>query len=145
MQIPYSQMGMIAAPPYSELSVCDRRELRAAGITNGCGPCGHLMARLVPEFDFHGACQNHDYDYFLGGTELDRHTADDMFLLRMYGAARSRKSLLRRLAVKALARVYHWSVRTFGQTSFNYTNPIHTVADLHDAVRAASRKLHATR
>jgi endogenous inhibitor of DNA gyrase (YacG/DUF329 family) len=59
----------------------DLTEDQKERICNGCGPKAGWVP--VPEFFCHASCDKHDFSYWIGGTEEDRHKADDGFLRAM--------------------------------------------------------------
>lgn len=89
--------------------------------TNGCGPSG--WGKLVPDFVFRDACQDHDVAYGLGAPqiveELMRRAVDDNFLYHMYQEIQTvTKFRPKRAVYRWLARKYHDSVVLAGARPF---------------------------
>jgi len=72
---------------------------------SGCGP-GNFWTKLAPDLWFAPCCRQHDWDYFVGGTECDRVIADKY--LRNCALARAP------WWGKPLALLYHQAVKRFG-------------------------------
>jgi hypothetical protein len=83
----------------------------------------------VPEFFCHEFCDQHDFNYWLGGSEEDRHKADDEFLAAMLKAAGDDGHK------QTIAFTYWMAVRLFGSMCFNYAEK---ERDENDLARALS-------
>jgi len=108
-------------------------ELRRAGILNGCGGKGSWVP--VPDFMFSASCDQHDFNYWLGGTEADRLKADWQFLQAMLADA-EREPWYRRWWARRVARLYYWAVRRYAGRFFHHGRR-RTRADLEKALLAA--------
>lgn len=99
-------------------------ESKKVQICNGCGPKG-WKGELVPDqllgVSIAEACNIHDFQFHVGGDELDRKYADDVFKTNMYAlinrAAGPRHKLYAR---KVMAWWYWWTVRRLGKPHFTY-------------------------
>jgi hypothetical protein len=118
------------APPFEQLT-----EDQKATLCNGCGGKGGTVP--VPQFMFHASCDRHDYHYWIGCTEADRHAANLDFYARLIrDADRSAddKFWLWRWAVRAslhdAARIYYEAVEYFGKRYFHYADKKRTMADV---------------
>ena len=110
--------------------------LRAA-ICNGCGPHswkfkGHTwrskwFAIATPGGS--AACNQHDLDYWIGGTEADRHAADLRMRDTMIAEANKRWFLARWL-LRSEAHLFYRLVDTEGGTRFRH-GPKRTRDDLN--------------
>ena len=89
---------------------------RLAEIVNGCGPKGGWLK--PPQFIFTASCNQHDYYYWVGGTEHDRWEADWAFYLIMRQDAREYG--WKRWWYYTLAWTYYKAVRLFGRSSFHF-------------------------
>lgn len=88
-------------------------------LLDGCGKKGGILD--VPDFVFINSCNQHDLDYIVGCTEVDRKIADWNFYLNMCeDAKRTTPNKFKRLFYCALARLYYYSVRTFSSSFFYY-------------------------
>jgi hypothetical protein len=84
-------------------------------ICNGCGP--KFAGEICPKFLLTASCDHHDFNYWLGGTSLDRQIADDQFYSAMLDDASKSwppKSWFYRL----LAWRFYRAVREWGATFF---------------------------
>lgn len=79
--------------------------MRALGMLNGCG--SGVTAGLVPDFMWAEDCDEHDFDYTVGGTENDRLDAEWRFSMRMI--LRSNETFSWWNPMRFLARVTAWS------------------------------------
>jgi hypothetical protein len=95
-------------------------------VGNGCGP---KVASWIPELSFTSACQQHDLDYWLGGTEDDRKIADLRFYHNMIETA-NRHSWLDRWFYKSVAWIYYQAVKRYGSNEFEYLNKSRTLDEL---------------
>lgn len=86
-------------------------------ICNGCGGKGGWID--PPEFLFHASCNQHDFYYWRGGTEEDRHTADAQFYEFMKKDAKDALWYNKPLCY-ILSFVYYKFVRIFGKKYFEY-------------------------
>jgi len=91
-------------------------------VCNGCGPKGGFFP--VPEFVFTSACDQHDFNYFLGSTRAQRKKADLQFLAEMIAEAAGVKKYI------WLARIYYRAVRWFGVFCFHWSRRQRTKRDL---------------
>lgn len=96
--------------------------LERATICNGMGADSGL-SRLVPNtiwgLDVSEIANGHDFDYYLGGCEWDRETADDVFyqnLLEVIDAYGGLFAWFRRMR----AKTYYRAVRLAGNRHYNY-------------------------
>jgi hypothetical protein len=86
----------------------------------------------VPEFFCHEFCDQHDFNYWLGGSEEDREKADHQFLVAMLGAAGDDP------AKQTVAFTYWMAVRLFGALCFHYTDRERDENDLAEAMKEAA-------
>ena len=87
-------------------------------ICNGCGGKGGFIN--PPEFLFHASCNHHDYLYFIGGSELDRTKADNVFYKYMKLDVAREMNKYKRVYCSIWAYTYYKAVRLFGYKYFNY-------------------------
>lgn len=102
-----------------------------AAITNGCGGKGSWID--PPDWLFKASCDHHDFNYWLGCTEQDRHHADWQFYRAMLQDA-AQAPWWRRPFARARAWVYYRAVRAFGRPYFHYAERMRTRADLDVAL-----------
>jgi len=100
---------------YAQLSKSQKKKL-----CNGAGRAG-IWGRLIPDFVFKEAANEHDFDYWHGCTKNDRFTADRKFLANMLDAAERKKNgkrrfVLFRMFYRNMALKYYSAVREFGGT-----------------------------
>ena len=88
-----------------------------AKICNGCGGKGGFIK--PPQFLFRASCNQHDFYYWRGGTELDRKKADDAFYRFMKMDANSAE-WYRVVFYRMIAFSYYRAVRAFGKKYFSY-------------------------
>lgn len=93
-------------------------ELDIVSDGTGCGAKG----ADVPDWIFLWACLEHDFDYWVGGTEQDRYMADRRFRQHMLEAA-SYEPWYVRWWYQALANVYYAAVRYVSKKFFYYGEP----------------------
>lgn len=79
--------------------------------TDGCSGLQSMIYRLFTgrKLPWYKDCAEHDIDYAVGGSEIDRAKAD--------------LKLMKRMDMRGYpkwARIYHYFVRNFGWASFNY-------------------------
>ena len=117
------------APPFEKLT-----EYQKSVICNGCGGKGGTVP--VPQFMFSADCNEHDYHYWIGGTDEDRKAADDEFysdLVFDADRAADRTFWLWRWPYRAwfrhVAMAYYLAVRSCGAKYFSF-GPKKTTADL---------------
>ena len=89
-----------------------------SSLRNGCGPKG-IWGKFIPDgllgVSINEACNVHDDQYSSGRTKEDRRLADQGFLDNMLHEVGSRQGIkVLKLARKALAYTYYFSVRVFG-------------------------------
>ena len=109
--------GYLLGRTWKSLTEKDKQTLRTKGIINGCG--GGRLHKLVPQFRFRACCDQHDFNYWKGGTNLDRAKADWQFFTAMLMDA-DRLKEWRAWAHITLAIVYYCAVRLFGWAYFNF-------------------------
>lgn len=77
------------------------------------------MIFKVPEWILYNAsCKIHDENYEIGGTRMDRMTADVGFLWRMLHDANQQDTLGKKRKAVYIALLYFFLVRAFGWLSF---------------------------
>lgn len=86
-------------------------------ICNGCGGKGSVIN--PPEFMFNASCDQHDYNYCIGGNGGDRVKADYQFYQAMKKDVRE-YAWYRRPFYYAMAWLYYIAVRLMGHKFFNY-------------------------
>ena len=95
-------------------------EQLAAANVNGCGPGGWRID-LVPDHlgkvDYSEACRQHDYLYFLGGTEEDRLFADTLLYVNIAASVLLNDGYLVPLQMAAAA-IFYRAVRNGGAKYF---------------------------
>jgi len=97
---------------YSDLSD-EQRKL----ICNGCGVKGWIVK--LPNFLFKASCNQHDFYYWRGCTELDRKLADTEFYGWMKADIEDTAWYLKPL-YHIWAYAYYLAVRLFGSKYFSY-------------------------
>ena len=86
---------------------------------NYCG-YGKSMFLKPPFWSFHNSsCKIHDRNYKIGGTRMDRMTADMGFLWRMCQDANKQETLSKKRKAVYSAIVYFLLVRLFGWITFS--------------------------
>lgn len=100
-------------------------------VSNGCGGKGGIIN--PPDFNFEASCDQHDFNYWLGGDDSDRAKADGQFLDAMLRDAKL-LSWWRRPIHIGLAYSYWAAVRLSGGRFFNY-GPKKSWKDIEDLVR----------
>jgi hypothetical protein len=103
---------------WNDLTRLDRMELEGAGVINGCGG-GRLLHWLVPDFRFRACCDQHDYNYWLGGSESERAKADWQFFVAMLDDA-AKLPRPRSWWHVVLSVTYYLAVRVAGWWFFGY-------------------------
>lgn len=105
-------MGVSAR--YADADYKLRERLKAVGWVNGCGPGS--ASGLVPDFMWEEDCDEHDFDYFVGGSEVDRREADWRFSMRMILRANNRYAWWdpRRFFARMGAWSYYRAVKELG-------------------------------
>ncbi len=84
---------------------------------NGCGPQNWRGPR--PDWFFKASCDEHDWNYAVGGTEADRRWADWGFYAAMIKDTR-RLSFFARIAARWQAWIFYKLVRWRGAEHFHY-------------------------
>lgn len=103
-------------PKWSQFSHEDVVQLEKLGIINGCGGKGGRVK--PPQFRFRASCNQHDWNYYLGGSQADRAKADRQFYIAMLGDVR--KLPLWRWPVHLTAAfLYYAAVRRHGMRFFD--------------------------
>lgn len=107
----------------------DLTALEVDVLCNGCGKKGGGIP--VPEFKFTASCNQHDFNYWQGGTEADRVKADYQFYESMCVDARfkangDKRNRFVRAYYTTLAYIYYKAVRLCGGNKklggFNFTD-----------------------
>lgn len=93
---------------------------------NGCGPSKGIR---VPQWVFKDACNEHDFNYWLGCTEEDRIAADKRFGEQMDAAIAS-QPWWHRMWLQPWAWLYFHAVRMGGKDHFYYGPAKRTIKDL---------------
>ena len=113
-------------------------QLEIKVICNGCGSKGGWFK--PPDYRFRASCDHHDFNWWLGGNDLDRELADDKFLREMlhdatFDRCGRRRPAWRRWWYKGAAYRYYYAVRIrqsapvvklIGKGTFNYHPPENT-------------------
>ena len=107
----------MSKPKWENLTPEHLQALRDRGILNGCGPENWRGPR--PNFFFKASCDQHDYNYYVGGTEEDRRWADWGFYQAMLKDLR-RLGFWQRLYGRLKAYLFYRLVRKYGKAHFNY-------------------------
>lgn len=93
-------------------------------ICNGCGGKGGFFR--PPQYRFRASCNHHDFNYWIGGGDVERKEADDQFLAATLEDAGLAESWWRRLWLRGAAYRYYWAVRAFGGKFFNFKDASET-------------------
>ena len=101
--------------------------LRSNAELNGCGGKGGWLN--PPDWIFTASCDHHDFNYWLGGTELDRSKADWQFYQAMLVDVEN-TSWWKRPWYKMVAWVYYTAVRKFASSFFSYDDTEKTLEDV---------------
>ena len=126
---------MNPAPKYKDLTP-PQKAFVDAEIVNGCGT--KAMAWLVPDLLQTDACNAHDYEYWLGGTKLDKRIADREFFAAM--KLEAKKAPWWQFTGKyARAWGFYLAVRFGGEAAFGFGDRA-TVSDLEMVVKVWQRK-----
>ena len=107
---------MNPAPKYKDLTP-PQKAFVDAEIVNGCGT--KAMAWLVPDLLQTDACNAHDYEYWLGGTKLDKRHADRTFFAAMKRTA-AKAPWWQRPGKYTRAWVFYLAVRFGGKDAFHW-------------------------
>ena len=102
---------------FKSLTPTQHTLLHNAGRLNGCGPEDWRGTR--PKFFFTADCNEHDWNYIVGGTEADRFKADAGFYKAMLSDVRM-LAWWRRPWARLLAALFYHGVRRLGASSFRY-------------------------
>lgn len=90
-------------------------------LSNGCGGKGGWLN--PPDLRFEASCDQHDFNYWTGGSDADRLKADRQFYVAMLKDANTAS-----WATRWLARLAAWSyfkaVRLFGDKHFHHGNRV---------------------
>lgn len=86
-------------------------------ITNGCGPKGGPLD--PPDWIFNDVCDEHDFYYWVGGSEVDRENVDFLFYKKLK-AEISKSSWYLRWWYSVVAYTYYKAVRRWGGPYFEY-------------------------
>ena len=97
-----------------------------AEICNGCGAMGGWFQ--PPDYIFTASCDQHDFNYWLGGGDAERKKADLQFYQAMKRDANS-APWWKRWFYKGAAWRYYTAVRAFGKKAFYY-GPTRTWEDI---------------
>ena len=86
-----------------------------------------LVPRYIYGIDMNVCAYIHDYRYEIGGTEVERLTADTMFFGNMMKWVENHKfpfgtKWFMKFFAKKMVYEYYNFVRTFGESSFNYVD-----------------------
>ena len=101
-------------------------------ICNGCGGKGGWFQ--PPQFIFNADCNHHDFQYFIGCSEVDRKKADEQFYEEMIKDA-NHYHWLKRTFYKLMAFTYYRAVRQCGKKFFYYADKEHTLEDLLETIK----------
>lgn len=112
----------------NNLKLEDLNKIQFELICNGCG--GKDCKINPPEWIFASSCDQHDLDYWIGCTELDRSNADWQFYTSMLQAAKEKSSWWNYLWYKSAAWVYYKAVRMFASKYFYFSDKKRTIEDL---------------
>lgn len=102
---------------YWDLTQGQRETLWEEGIINGCGPSS--WRGMPPSFFFTASCNEHDFNYLVGGTEEDRRWYDRGFYTAMLKDT-YRLPWWKRPVARFLAWRMYQLVRWFGAKHFNH-------------------------
>jgi phospholipase A2-like protein len=105
-----------------------------AALTNGCGGKGGWFD--PPDYCFKASCDQHDFNYWLGGDESDRQKADRQFLAAMLEDVRACPWWARPHCYLAAWR-YYLAVRWFGASYFNFRQTPPTWEDVEQVLSAS--------
>lgn len=111
---------------WSQLNYSERQKARQKGLVNGIGATDTVrltkFLRLIqPKWLSHASGDYHDWEYILGGDEIDRYRADLYFhLLILQDARLLEPSYIVFLWRYLRAKVYYLAVRFFGYKRFHY-------------------------
>jgi len=101
-----------------KLKYSDLTSKEKAIICNGCGGKGSIIN--PPNFMFTASCNHHDFNYWRGGTEVDRLKADWRFLKAMLRDSLYIENLAFFISHIVIACLYFIAVRIAGWNYFNY-------------------------
>lgn len=108
----FGSLNSLARVHFSDLSVP-----QIDMISNGCGPRGW---GAIPDWGFTESCEEHDFDYWNGGTAEDRLKADQKLRDAMILDARwCYKNPIRRWFRYGMAWVYYLCIRMGGWYCWN--------------------------
>jgi len=102
---------------YPNLTEVELDLLKEKGELNGCGGKGGWLN--PPDFNFEASCNWHDFNYWKGGTEMDRMHYDFGFYEAMLRDLK--RSPWYNVPIHfLLATIYYMAVRLFGKKYFYY-------------------------
>ena len=96
-------------------------------IWNGIGASGKWYNKFIPKhvwfLNIEICSLPHDFDYYIGGTELDKQKADKRFFynIKRWIDINTDNQFLRKLRYIS-AYKYYLTVKAFGSNAFNYHN-----------------------
>lgn len=106
---------------YEGLTQEEVEGLKAKGIINGAG-CG-FWRKLIPELGAQRVWEEHDFNYWVGGTAHDRYLYDQTMRSKAYYFVRySRYGVFKRFYSQKVVSFYYILVRIFGRFRFNFGN-----------------------
>lgn len=83
----------------------------------------------------------HDFRYWMGGTEEDRHAADREFLLGLKAACDGLEGAMHRVVADRRCRLYYKAVDRFGGDHWRYKPAPHPIVEPDKGIRARLKKL----
>lgn len=115
--------------PETDADATEARRLLTSAMVNGINGCGGKggWCRPIKWFSCTPWCNRHDVAYFNGGSETDRHAADQQLRSDlMHLADQVGTNWLKRGYYRVQAQIYYAAVRLAGWEFFSYDTPMPT-------------------
>jgi len=104
---------------YSDLTKKEVVKLEKVGVINGCGVDGGIRPPKWLAIFFKDPCNQHDWEYEVGGTESDRIMSNVRFLIYLWSVTLKAKWYTVPIYF-VIANLFYFSVKIFGKKHFNH-------------------------
>lgn len=102
-------------------------------LTNGCGSLERGFP--TPDFGFTDPCRRHDFDYFIGGSEIDRRTSNLLMLYGMLLIIDKKKWWVTRFCMEVVAYLYFHITEELGDNFYYYTDTPRGWPEIEEGIR----------